>query len=230
MVSLLGQNRVGELNSEQKQFARSDAEGDIPLIEVVKQYKPTIIVGVTAVGGLFTEDLIREMAAGCERPIVFPLSNPTVKAECTAEQAYQWTDGRCIFASGSPFDPVSMEDGRVMYPSQCNNMYIFPGLGLGATLCGAKILSNRMLYVAAESLAKFVPEHDIQQGRLFPPLKQIRDVSRSIAVAVIKEAIKEGVTTNKELHEVRDADLAQWVEAKQYYPEVSVKRSRWNPF
>ena len=91
------------------------------LLEIAKKYQPTMLLGMTAVGGLFNEELIKEMALHCERPIIFPLSNPTTKAECTAEQAYEWTDGRCIFASGSPFDRVEMDDGRVFFPSQCNN-------------------------------------------------------------------------------------------------------------
>jgi len=116
----LGTERLDSLNPEQRVFARAEDSG-MPLIDVIKKHKPTILLGVTAVGGLFTEDLIREMASHVERPIIFPLSNPTTKAECTAEQAYEWTDGRCIFASGSPFDSVELDDGRIMYPSQCNN-------------------------------------------------------------------------------------------------------------
>jgi malic enzyme len=98
----------------------------MPLHEVVKKYKPTMLLGMTGVGGLFKEEIIRDMAANCERPVIFPLSNPTIKAECTAEQAFEWTDGKCIFASGSPFDPVEIDD-KTFYPTQCNNMYIFPG-------------------------------------------------------------------------------------------------------
>lgn len=90
-------------------------------MEVTQKYKPTMLLGMTAVGGLFKEDLIREMASHCDRPVILPLSNPTTNAECTAEQAFEWTDGRCIFAAGSPFDPVELDDGRVFYPSQCNN-------------------------------------------------------------------------------------------------------------
>lgn len=118
--SLLGTERFDTLNNEQRAFARTEDNG-LPLLDVIKKYKPTILLGVTAVGGLFTEALIREMASHVDRPIIFPLSNPTTKAECTAEQAFEWTDGRCIFASGSPFGVVEMHDGRTFYPSQCNN-------------------------------------------------------------------------------------------------------------
>ena len=140
---------MDELNAEQQVFAR-DEDNELPLIDVVKKYKPTIMLGVTAVGGLFTEELIKEMASNVEKPIIFPLSNPTSKSECTAAQAYEWTDGNLIFASGSPFEPVEMSDGRSYTVSQCNNMYIFPGLGLGASLCGAKRVTDRMLYLGAK--------------------------------------------------------------------------------
>lgn len=146
---MLGTERWDQLNDEQRNFAR-EKDNELPLIDVVKKYKPTILVGVTAVGGIFTEELIKEMASNVDKPIIFPLSNPTSKAECTAEDAYKWTNGNLIFASGSPFDPVDMDDGRTFNISQCNNMYIFPGLGLGASLCGAKRVTDRMLYLAAK--------------------------------------------------------------------------------
>jgi len=139
---------MDELNPEQQFFVRDDDNG-LSLLDVVKKYKPTILLGVTAVGGVFTEDIVKAMANGVDRPIIFPLSNPTSKAECSAIDAYKWTDGNLIFASGSPFDPVDMGDGRSFDISQCNNMYIFPGVGLGASLCGAKKITDRMLYVAA---------------------------------------------------------------------------------
>lgn len=213
---LLGTERLESLTPEQQIFARSEG-GGMSLKEVVTNCKPTILLGVTAVGGLFTEEIVREMAAHVERPIVFPLSNPTTRAECTAEQAYEWTDGRCIFASGSPFDPVHLEDGRTVYPSQCNNMYVFPGLGLGATVCGAKTVTDRMLYIAAEALAKFVPDEDVAEGKVFPPINRIREVSHTIAVAVVEEAIRDGQATK--LTEKDMLDLDDFVMHKMYYPE-----------
>lgn len=213
---LVGQDRADELNDEQRIFARKE-DDQLSLLDVVKKYEPTILIGVTAVGGLFTEDIVREMAKRVERPIIFPLSNPTVKAECTAEQAYDWTDGRCVFASGSPFDAVEMDDGRVFQPSQCNNMYIFPGLGLGATLCGATKVTDRMLYVAAEALATFLSEEDLQRGVVFPSLTSIRSVSHRIAVAVIEEAVKDGLATKISPQDAQD--LNSFVSRKMYDPQ-----------
>lgn len=108
-----------KLTPEQRVFAREE-DGGMPLHEVVQKCKPTILLGMTGVGGLFKEKTIKEMANHCDRPVIFPLSNPTIKAECTATQAFEWTNGRCIFASGSPFDPVPV-DGKIFYPTQCNN-------------------------------------------------------------------------------------------------------------
>jgi len=215
-VRLLGQERAHSLNPEQRDFARTE-DGGMSLIEVVKKYEPTVLLGVTAVGGLFTEELIREMGAHCERPVIFPLSNPTTKAECTAEQAYEWTSGRCIFASGSPFSAIEMNDGRVFYPSQCNNMYIFPGLGLGATVCGAPKITNRMLYTAAEALANFVPEEEVRQGKVFPSLNRIREVSHRVAVAILREAVWDGVATKITVEDRENLD--EFVARKMYYPE-----------
>jgi malate dehydrogenase (oxaloacetate-decarboxylating)(NADP+) len=212
---LLGQDRIDSLNPEQQLFARS-TDGGMSLLDVINFVKPTILLGVTTVGGLFTEEIIRTMAAGCARPIIFPLSNPTTKSECTAEQAYEWTDGACIFASGSPFTPVTFDDGRTFFPSQCNNMYVFPGIGLGATLCGAQMITDRMLYVAAEALAQYTSDEDVAAGKVFPPLHMIRSCSHRIAVAVIKEAIANGYATK--LHD-RNESVSDFVSRKMYFPE-----------
>jgi len=212
---LLGKERANELSAEQKLFVR-DTDGGLSLLDVIKKHKPTILLGMTAVGGLFTEEIVSEMSSNCERPIIFPLSNPTTKAECTAEQAFEWSGGRCIFASGSPFDSVKMDDGRVFYPTQCNNMYVFPGLGLGATVCGATTISDRMLYIAAEALANYVTEEELACGKVFPHISKIRDVSHRIAVAVIKEAIREGQAPNLTAKDIEDLD--SFVSKKMYDP------------
>lgn len=204
------------MNEEQRQYARS-TDGGLSLLETIKKFEPTILIGVTTVGGLFTEEVVKEMAARVERPVIFPLSNPTIKAECTAEQAYEWTDGKCVFASGSPFDQVDLPDGRTFLPSQLNNMYIFPGLGLGATVAGAEKVTDRMLYIAAEALAKFVTDDDLEKGRILPRLTSIRDVSHRIAVAVVEEAIKEGLATKVSRKDMADVDA--FVRRKMYYPE-----------
>lgn len=213
---LIGKERLPDLSPEQAEFVR-DSDNGMPLLDVVSKYKPTMLLGMTAVGGLFKEDIIREMAAHCDKPIIFPLSNPTTNAECTAEQAFEWTDGRCIFASGSPFDPVEMDDGRIFYPTQCNNMYVFPGIGLGATVSGAKMVTDRMLYIAAEALANYVSPEEHAQGKVFPHISNIREVSHRIAVAVAEEAIRVGLSTR--LKESDLENLPEIMTSKMYYPE-----------
>lgn len=138
------------------------------LIEVCKAFKPTILMGLSAFGGLFKEELIREMAKNNERPFVFPLSNPTRNAECTAENAYKWSDGRAIFASGSPFAPVTLPDGRIMHISQCNNMFIFPGIGLAVSAGKCTKVTDEMLYAASVAVANALTDDDRAQGRVYP--------------------------------------------------------------
>jgi len=213
---LLGTERMDELAAEQKEFAR-ETDGGLSLMDVVKQIKPTILLGMTTVGGLFNEEIVKEMASNCERPIIFPLSNPTTNAECTAEQAFEWTDGKCIFASGSPFDPVTMDDGRVFYPTQCNNMYVFPGIGLGATVAGAQKVTDKMLYIAAETLANFVSDEELAQGKVFPHIEKIREVSHKVAVSVAEEAVREGHATALKTKDKEDLEL--FFANKMYYPE-----------
>ncbi|EJK44344.1 hypothetical protein THAOC_37124 [Thalassiosira oceanica] len=212
---LLSKDRIDELSPEQALFAREE-DGGLSLSEIVNKYKPTMLLGMTAVGGLFSEQLVKDMAKHCERPIIFPLSNPTSKAECSADQAFEWTDGKCIFASGSPFDPVKMKDGRTFYPTQCNNMFIFPGIGLGVTLAGAKTVSDRMLYVAAEALANYLTEDELAQGKVFPNQSTIRDVSKKVAIAVIEEAVRTNQASG--LGEKDLEDLNAFVTKKMYDP------------
>lgn len=154
--------------------------------------QPTAIIGVSGQPQTFTESIIRKMAQINERPLIFALSNPTSKAECTAEQAYHWSDGRAIFASGSPFDDVQI-NGDVFIPAQANNAYVFPGIGLGVLTSESEIVSNAMFLAAAHTLATLVTDDDLAKGRLFPSLQHIRMISAQIAVAVAETASSEGI-------------------------------------
>jgi len=185
------------------------------LLEAVSALRPTAIVGVAAVGGAFTEDIVRKMAALHARPIVFALSNPTSKSECTAEQAYRWSDGRALFACGSPFDPVSV-GGKAFVPRQCNNSYIFPGMGLGVIACRATRVTESMFMAAARTLADRVTPADLAQGSLFPPLKDVRDVSARIAAAVVGVAFREGLARVPE-----PSDPLAFVKSQMYEPKYA---------
>ena len=160
--------------------------------DAVRALRPTAIIGVAASAGAFTEEVVREMSAINERPIVFALSNPTSKAECTAEQAYRWSGGQALFASGSPFGPVTL-DGRRFVPRQGNNSYIFPGVGLGAITTRARRVTDEMFMAAVRALCAQVTPEDLAQGSLFPPLAQVREVSAHIAAAVAQVVFDQGL-------------------------------------
>ncbi len=180
--------------------------------EAVEILRPTAIIGVGAVPNAFTRDVIESMARSNDRPLIFALSNPTWRAECTAEQAYAWSDGRALFASGSPFDPVEI-DGRRFVPRQGNNSYVFPGVGLGAVAVQASRITDGMFMKAARVLAETVHEDDLVQGSLFPALSRVREVSSQIAVAVAAIAFEEG-TAGIEMPE----DLRAHIQAQVYDP------------
>jgi len=163
------------------------------LSEVIQTLKPSVLIGLSGQPGTFSKDIIETMSAINERPIIFALSNPTSKAECTAEQAYSWSDGKAIFASGSPFDPVNY-GYQIYVPGQGNNVYIFPGVGLGAIVSGANRVTDDMFLVAAHTLAKQVSETDLSKGCVYPPLSKIREVSAEIAYEVAKLAWSQGLT------------------------------------
>ncbi len=160
--------------------------------EAVDALKPTVIIGVSGQPGKFTKEIVERMSAINERPVIFALSNPTSKAECTAEQAYTWSEGRAIFASGSPFAPVEL-NGKRFVPGQGNNAYIFPGVGLGALACGATAVTDEMFFEAAKVLASEVSEEDLALGRVYPPLSRIREVSALIAAGVAEVAYRRGL-------------------------------------
>jgi len=164
----------------------------LDLAGAIDALRPDALLGATGVAGTFTAEVVGQMAAINERPIVFALSNPTANAECTAEQAYRWSEGRALYASGSLFPPVRI-DGRLLRPGQANNAYVFPGVGLGVTASGASRVPDSMFLAAANALAAAVSEESLQAGTLFPPLTQIRGVSAAIAGAVFEVAIEEGL-------------------------------------
>ncbi|SMF17177.1 malate dehydrogenase (oxaloacetate-decarboxylating)(NADP+) [Alteromonadaceae bacterium Bs31] len=178
--------------------------------EGLKAFRPHALIGATGRPGLISEDVVKFMAEISPHPIIFALSNPTANAECTAENAYQWSNGRAIFASGSPFSVVHI-NGSVKVPGQGNNAYIFPGLGLGALLAGARRINDDMLITAAETLAASVSQKQIDLGCLYPPLKEIRTVSAKIAVAVGESAQRNGLLEG-ELPE----DFESFVHKNQY--------------
>nr|XP_020504408.1 NADP-dependent malic enzyme, mitochondrial [Labrus bergylta] len=184
----------GHINHEKEEFAH-DHPHLKTLDEVVHTIKPTAIIGVAAVAGAFTEKIIKAMASFNERPIIFALSNPTSKAECTAEQCYQLTEGRGIFASGSPFDKVTLSDGRTFYPGQGNNAYVFPGVALGVIACGVRHISDDVFLTTAEAIADMVTEENLAEGRLYPPLSTIREVSFKIAVKIVNYAYKHNIAS-----------------------------------
>jgi len=178
----------------------------------VRALKPTALIGVSGRAKTFTRPVVQAMAEHNKRPIVFALSNPTANAECTAEEAYRWTAGQAIFASGSPFDPVEL-DGKRFVPGQGNNAYIFPGVGLGAIVSGASRVTAPMFAVAARTLAEQTRPSDLELGRVYPPLSRIREVSAAIAAAVAEVAYKEGLNRRH-----RPDDVLAFVRSRMYEP------------
>ena len=185
------------------------------LLEAVKSLHPTMLIGVSGQPRTFTKEIVQSMAQNVDRPIIFALSNPTSKAECTAEEAYTWTDGKAVFASGSPFEPVVIA-GRKHVPGQGNNVYIFPGVGLGVICTKAKRVTDAMFIAAARTLASLVREEELAEGRLYPTLTRIHEVSHAIALAVAEEIYKSKLAARP-----RPADLDAYIRSQMYQPEYT---------
>lgn len=185
---------------------------NISFSEAIRQIRPNVLIGATGSPGTFAEDIVRLMAEINERPVIFALSNPTSKAECTAEQAYSWSDGRAVFASGSPFAALTL-NGQEFRPGQGNNAYVFPGIGLGAIACHARTISDEMFLEAARVLAEQVGEKDLLAGTVYPPLTDIREVSLAIAVAVAKKAWQQGLARLEQ-----PSDIERMIAAQMYDP------------
>uniref|UniRef100_A0A182X7Z5 Malic enzyme n=1 Tax=Anopheles quadriannulatus TaxID=34691 RepID=A0A182X7Z5_ANOQN len=189
------------------------------LLEAVRELKPTILIGAAAIAGAFTPEVLRTMAANNERPVIFALSNPTSKAECTAEQAYEHTDGRAVFASGSPFAPVTLGD-RTFYPGQGNNSYIFPGVALGVLCAGASTIPEEIFLLSAQRLAEIVTDDDLERGSLYPPLENIKDCSIKIATHIMEYAYAEGLACTQPEPDDKEAFVRAQMYDASYKPAV----------
>jgi len=172
-----------------------------------------VLIGTSGVGRTFTKEVVEAMASINERPIILSLSNPTSQSECTAEEAYTWSQGRAIFASGSPFAPVEY-NGKVFVPGQSNNAYIFPGLGLGLIMSGAIRVHDDMLLAASEALAAQVSQENFAKGLIYPPFTNIRKISAHIAAKVAAKAYELGLATRLP----QPKDLVKCAESCMYTP------------
>jgi malate dehydrogenase (oxaloacetate-decarboxylating) len=217
-----------DLTPGQRVYARSAEKvagwprtfhGAIGLGDTIASVEATILIGLSTVGGAFTEPIVREMARKVQRPIIFPLSNPTVKSEATPEDLIRWTDGRALVATGSPFPPVSY-GGRSIPIAQCNNIYIFPAVGLGIAASRARRITDGMLLAAARVLAEHSPALEDAAASLLPALTDVRKAAAEIAFAIGLEAQRAGVAPTTTEEELRDRVTAsQWTPA---YPTLVV--------
>ena len=214
---LVTKDRGDRLAEHKKYFVRHDNDGKQyrTLEEVMEYVKPTALVGLTATFGVFTEPIVKALKRHVEaggpgrRPILFPLSNPLTKAECTFEQAIEWTNGTVLFASGSPFNSVTVkgeEESVTYHPNQGNNVYVFPGLGLGAILAKATKVTDDMVYTSAAALAGSLNADEMKKGLIYPRIERVRDASVIVAREVMKAARRDGVS------ELSDAQWSEWEE------------------
>jgi len=213
-------------------YARDDAEvanwkvrdrSSITLVETITNARPTILIGTSGAPGTFNEEVIRSMAQVNERPVIFPLSNPTSKSECTPEQAISWSDGRAIVATGSPFAPVRFGE-RQYRIGQGNNAFIFPGVGLGLTVSRARRVTDAMFLAAAKALAEQVGKADLEEGSVYPPVSRIRECSHAVACATARQAVKGGFADEGILE-----NLEQRVQQAMWVPDYLPIRHQQSP-
>lgn len=195
-------------------YARDDE--DMDFVSAIGKIKPQVLIGATGAPNTFTQEIVEAMSKLNERPTIFALSNPTSRAECTAEQAYAWSKGQAIFASGSPFEPVEI-DGKLHRPGQGNNVYIFPGVGLGAIACQSTRVTEAMFLASAKTLASQVTQERLDEGAIYPPLSLIREVSAAIATSVAEVAYASDLARLP-----RPSDLEAYIRNQMYqarYPD-----------
>lgn len=195
------------------------------LVEVVKIVKPDVLLGLSAVGGLFSKEVLEALKdSTCTRPAIFAMSNPTKNAECTAEEAFSILGDQIIFASGSPFNDVDLGNGKIGHCNQGNNMYLFPGIGLGTLLSGARTISDGMLQAGAECLAAYMKEEEVLNGIIYPSISSIRDITKEVAAAVLREAVRTDLAEG-----YRDMDARELQKLDQEQTLEYVKNNMWNP-
>lgn len=210
---LLLKSQGDKLTHAQIPYAREDSDWDSKdhddLLAVIKEVKPHVLIGTSTKPKAFTEDIIKEMASHVDRPIIFPLSNPTRLHEADPKDLNEWTKGKALIATGSPFPPVKY-DGKEYEVAECNNSTCFPGIGLGCVLSRARLLSDKMLVAAVKALAAQSPALKDPSKGLLPDVIDVRDISVHIARAVIKQAVEEGLAQEDGIPEDED-DLEEWV-------------------
>jgi len=212
-------DRGDKLAEHKVYFARDDNNGKQiqSLARLIEFVKPTILMGLSTIGGAFTPELIQKMASLNEHPIIFPLSNPSSKSECNFEEAVTNTDGKVLFASGSPFPSLDWK-GKNLTPGQGNNMYVFPGIGLGAILCKSVSVTQDMIYASGVSLAESLNQQERADGWLYPDIRRIREVSVVVTRGVIRAAQKNGVDRELNLRTLSDAQLDEYIKERMYDP------------
>ena len=225
---LVTADRGDRLASHKVYFARTDNDGQQfkTLEEVIDYVKPTMLMGLSTLGGVFTPEILQKMAEWNERPIIFPLSNPSANSECDLESAIKYTDGRALFASGSPFAPVtytnSAGETKVYYGGQGNNMYVFPGIGLGTILSKAVEVTDSMIYASGEALTQCLTPEEEELGLLYPDITRIREVSVTVARNVIRAAQEAQVDREPALRKLNDHDLDVYIRSRMYNPHDEV--------
>lgn len=226
---LVTADRGDKLADHKVYFAREDNKGEQfkTLEQVIDHVQPTILMGLSTLGGVFTPEILRKMADWNKAPIIFPLSNPSSKSECDFEAAVKNTDGRCLFASGSPFPTMSFTNSAgetsTYYPGQGNNMYVFPGIGLGSILSKAVRVTDNMIYASGEALSKALTAEELERGLLYPDVTRIRQVSMVVTREVMRAAQNDGVDRETALRNMNDTELDAWIKARMYDPHTEVR-------
>ncbi|KAH8695989.1 NADP-dependent malic enzyme MaeA [Talaromyces proteolyticus] len=225
---LVTADRGDRLADHKVYFARKDNNGQQfkTLEETIDHVKPTMLMGLSTLGGVFTPEILKKMAQWNEQPIIFPLSNPSSQSECDLEAAITHTDGRALFASGSPFLPVTFTNSagetKIHYGGQGNNMYVFPGIGLGTILSKSVEVTDSMIFASGEALAHCMTSEELARGLLYPDITRIRDVSVVVARHVIRAAQEAKVDRETGIHGLSDADLDAWIRTRMYSPHSEV--------